>query len=679
MMSFRVGLGAVVALVLAAPAMAVDDAFRQALQLERARMPAPPFERSAFLATAVLSSVALAPDGAHLAWLRGADDRRSLWMSRTDGGAPRELLKATDATSLLWSHDSQWLFIVSPSRLLAIPTSAGLAARAVTDLGGATQREVMDVDPTQAASVIVREARRDAAGRVAAWQLSRMSMDASSARLADAPDRITGFSLAADGALAYLQVVNASSLLNQRVASDGSRSEAFRCTEMHRCALWPRLDNEGRLIFLGDLGGTLRALQRREDDGAITTLAIDPRREADVDELAADAVSGLPAIATYRATDVDSRGIDVATQQHVDRIRSRFPGKALGFQPGQRKWLVTERGGGMQGARYHLYDPATGVMTDAPDGPAVSARAGRPVAWLPESGMATQLPFDWTASDGMRLHGFVRVPPGKDSARLPVVALIHGGPWGNVAANEFGTGVAQLLVNRGYVVFEPNFRGSTGYGRDYMLAARGDFGNGRVQKDITEGVRALLSEGVGDARRVGIVGASFGGYSTLLGLTWQPELFRVGVAFVPPSDFAWDLTWIGRTTEAAKLSTLLPFEQWMTLVGMDPHDAPHMDRLHREAPLANAERMNRPLLIIAGGQDQRVALRGVLGYVAQLRRLRKDVSLWVDPVSGHSDARPLAKEAGIYLMADMLHRYLGGEPDTPPDAELADYMKSTRM
>ena len=104
-----------------------------------------------------------------------------------------------------------------------------------------------------------------------------------------------------------------------------------------------------------------------------------------------------------------------------------------------------------------------------------------------------------------------------------------------------------MLANRGYVVYEPNFRGSTGFGRAYMRAGKGDFGNGRVQQDIVEGVRFLAAQGIGDASRAGIVGASFGGYSALLGVTFQPELFRVGVAAVPPADLGWVLRWYSRT------------------------------------------------------------------------------------------------------------------------------------
>jgi dipeptidyl aminopeptidase/acylaminoacyl peptidase len=412
----------------------------------------------------------------------------------------------------------------------------------------------------------------------------------------------------------------------------------------------------------------------------VVNLLDDDSADGELDDIAADPVSASPLAARFAGTTVHYQGTDVSAQRHIDAIERRYPSRALLLQPGVSRWLVTERGGALQGPRFHLYDPASGHFNEVLADPPRDARGDGQARWLPESAMARQLPFSWTASDGMRLHGFVRVPPGVDPGQVPLVAVIHGGPWANVAAEEFGSGYAQFLVNRGYAVFEPNFRGSTGFGRDYMLAAAGDFGNGRVQADIVEGVRAVLAEGVGDSARVGVVGASFGGYATLLALTWQPDLFRVGVALVPPPDFAWDLTWIARSREAEVLSRKLPFERWMSLMDMDIADKAHMDSLHAQSPLVNAARMTRPLTIVAGGQDQRVALRGVLGYAATMKRLGKDVTLIVDPVAGHANESAVATEAVMYLLGDTLHRSLGGDAETPPDPPLRDYlMRNLRL
>ncbi|MDQ0009125.1 dipeptidyl aminopeptidase/acylaminoacyl peptidase [Luteibacter jiangsuensis] len=673
MTTFRVWLGALGALVLAIPAFATDEAFELALRAERERPWAARFERDAFLVRPAIADVTMSPDGKRFAFIRGVDDRRGLWLAAIDG-TERQVLASTDATGIAWTRDGRWLLVVSARRLFAVAAAGQGGSRLLAELGGAEERAFMDADPARDAAAIVRERSLEAAGSTRSWRLVRIDNEGRRELLAETPDRIGGYALDGNGRLAFLQVMHDDRMVTWRLDADGARHEALHCEEMHRCGLWPRLDGEGRPWFASDIGGSLRRLQRLERDGTLSDMLADPRGEADLADLVADPSSGLPMLGVFRGTVAINRGIDRTTQAHIDAIERHYRGRAVTLQPGRSHWLVVERGGALQGARYHLYDPVGGHFSDILDDMPRRARDGGMAQWLPEPAMARQLPFSWTASDGMRLHGFVRVPPGLDPAGVPLVAMIHGGPWGQVAPEEFGTGYAQFLVNRGYAVFEPNFRGSTGFGRDYMLAAKGDFGNGRVQQDIVEGTQALLAAGVGDESRVGIVGASFGGYSTLLGLTWQSELFHVGVALVPPADFAWDLTWITRTREAQVLSAVLPFERWMSLVALDLGDRERMGSLHMQSPLANAARMNRPLTILAGGDDQRVALRGVLGYVARLTLLGKDVTLLVDPVAGHQNERAVAREAGMYLMAEALRGPFDGVAETPPDPTLREYL-----
>jgi len=667
MKPFRGWFGALLALVSVTPVVATDASFLYAVRAEQARAKAPRFERADFLVQPAITHVGLSPDGTRLGFLRGADERPGLWLREPDG-TERQLLASSDANDLAWTRDGQWLLVVSPTRLFAIAVRGGHASRLLTPLGGIDERTFMGVDPSRAASVFVRERE----GR-----LLRIDIAGGERVVAELPQRIDGYALDRRGHVSFLQAMQGDASVVWRVGPRGDRSEVLRCVAMHRCALWPLTDDKGRALLLGDIGGSRRTLQRLENDGHVANLLGDPQPDGELDDVAGDPASALPLAARFAGTTVRYLGIDAEAQRHIDAIERRYPSRALLFQPGTSRWLVTERGGALHGPRYHLYDPASGAFADILADAPLRARGGGMAHWLPERAMARQIPFSWTASDGMRLHGFVRVPPGADPAHVPLVAMIHGGPWANVSAEEFGSGYAQFLVNRGYAVFEPNFRGSTGFGRDYMLAAAGDFGNGRVQADVVEGVRALLGEGVGDPARVGIVGASFGGYTTLLGLTWQPELFRVGVALVPPPDFAWDLTWIARSREAEVLSRKLPFERWMSLMGLDLADKARMDRLHVQSPLANAARMTRPLTIVAGGADQRVALRGGLGYAATMNMEGKDVTLFVDPAAGHASESAVAHEAVMYILGDTLHRHLGGDPETPPDPSLRDYLVRT--
>lgn len=657
-----------------------DDvvALRAAIAAERARAPARLFPRASFMLRPAVVAATLSPDGSRVACLRARGNQRSVWLLPAAGGKARQLLAQTDARELAWTRDGRWLLLETPRQLFALAAAGQGGSGIVATLRGSDAREFAGVDLARPAAALLLEHRRPQTGVQERWRLLRADVRGKRTLLHEDSHQIADAAFDTDGRLAYLQRVEGETLVIHRVDAAGHLHPLLRCERLHRCALLPRTDDAGRLLLSNDLRGSLRRLSRVDGDGSLQLLHVDPRGEADLDEVVVDPATGQPLVASYRSTVAANYGLTPQAQRHLDAIKTHFPRRNMGMQIGHgeaARWLLSEQASTLQPRRWHLYDPRNGGFREILDLAPRTDRGHRAARWLPEAAMARKLPVAWRASDGMRLHGFLWLPPGRDPRTLPLVALVHGGPWNKVNPGEFGGGYSQFLVNRGYAVFEPNFRASTGYGRDYVFAARGDFGNGRVQQDIVEGVRWLLAQGIGDADRVGIAGGSFGGYSTLLGVTFQPELFKVGVAIVPPPDFAWDLRWISRSNEALNLSRYIPFDAWLRMLSLDLDDKAAMARLHAQSPLANAAKMRRPLLLFAGGQDHRVAVRGVLGYAVQLKVLERDVSLLVDSQAGHHNDAPLAREAYLYLLELMLHAHLGGATPAPPDLELRDYLR----
>jgi dipeptidyl aminopeptidase/acylaminoacyl peptidase len=194
-----------------------------------------------------------------------------------------------------------------------------------------------------------------------------------------------------------------------------------------------------------------------------------------------------------------------------------------------------------------------------------------------------------------------------------------------------------------------------------------------VQQDIVDGTRWLLDHGIGDPERVGMVGASYGGYATLIALSFTPELFKVGTAAVPPGDF-------GRVVReysgsAEEFVPGVPIGVSMRDLGVDPHDAGVAERLRAQSPIAHAANMRRALVVFAGGEDDRVPIRGVTHYAALLQSLGKDVSLFVDADSGHGLTDPRTREAWFYLQETILQRVLGGSQPEAPSAALRAHLK----
>ena len=153
--------------------------------------------------------------------------------------------------------------------------------------------------------------------------------------------------------------------------------------------------------------------------------------------------------------------------------------------------------------------------------------------WIDPAKMSPMKPIQYTARDGLVIHGFLTIPNGSDGKNLPLIVHPHGGP---TARDYWGWNAdVQFLANRGYAVFQPNFRGSTGYGNKLRLAGFREWG-GKMQNDITDGVKYLIAKGIADATRIGIYGASYGGYATMAGLCFTPELYRCGINYVGVTD-----------------------------------------------------------------------------------------------------------------------------------------------
>ena len=649
------------------PAQAAES-LRAAEAAQRALPRAPRLPRAAFLENRTLVAAELSPAGDAVAYLREQKNSRALWLLPTGGGNARMLVGSTQAEQVMWSRDGRWLFLRA-SRVLTMVGRDGRTGVRVP-LGGSERRRVIKLDPSQPAAVLLGE--RVAAGKGERWRVVRMDARGRRTVLREDARWMHDVALDAAGRIVALARFEGDHDALYRVRPDGTLHEVLRLRPMERLDLLAaRAD--GSLLMAGNPAGTapggdFRRVMRLDANDRLQTLHQDPRGEADLDEVVVDPRTQQPLAASYRSTVAATYGIGDAQAVVADIVR-RFPGRDIGLQAGSgasARWLVSERAATLRDPRWYLYDPRDGRLRRILDDPGITAGAPE------EAALARKLAIAYTASDGRRVHGFVLLPPGVDAAHAPLIAHVHGGP-----INHFRPGfdgVAQFLANRGYVVFQSNFRGSTGHGRAYTFAPDGDYGNGRVQRDIMEGVRWLLAQGIGDAARVGIVGHSFGGYSALLGLTFQPDLFKVGVAGSPPADLGWGMRWLVDAGEQGDLPDR-SLKQTLHALSLDATDPGVFARLHAQSPLANASKMRRPLLLMAGGADRTVAIRSVIDYVARLKAQGSPVTLLVEPNGGHSPVEPVPREAYLFAMESMLQRHLGGPQPEPPGPRLRAYLR----
>jgi len=258
-------------------------------------------------------------------------------------------------------------------------------------------------------------------------------------------------------------------------------------------------------------------------------------------------------------------------------------------------------------------------------------------------------PIQFKATDGRVIHGYLSLPKNAGDKALPTVLHVHGGPW---ARDRWGfqTNV-QFLANRGYAVLQINYRGSYGYGRDHLYAAVGEFA-GLMHQDLIDGLDWAIDRGYTDPDQVAIMGGSYGGYATLVGMTMTPDRFRCGIDTVGVSDLA---TLLEDTPAYWKSS--LPL--WHHFVG-DPANPEDRKRMDAKSPLNYAEDMQGRLLIVHGRNDPRVLVNQSDRMYQALKAANKDVQYFVINDEGHGFRHWKNQMKYLRKIEDFLADCIGG-------------------
>lgn len=244
--------------------------------------------------------------------------------------------------------------------------------------------------------------------------------------------------------------------------------------------------------------------------------------------------------------------------------------------------------------------------------------------WLKEEELCEMKSIKYTSRDGLTIHGYLTLPLNVPSKNLPVIVNPHGGPWARDTWT-FKQDV-QFLANRGYAVLQMNFRGSTGFGKAFWEASFKEWGL-KMQDDITDGVHWLIESGIADPKRIGIYGGSYGGYATLAGITFTPDLYACAIDFVGVSNLF------------TFMETIPPYwkpflEKLYVMVG-NPNDPEDNQRLKATSPVFHVDKIKVPLFIAQGAKDPRVAQAESDQIVAALKERNVEVQYLLKENEGH--------------------------------------------
>ncbi|MBR9861540.1 S9 family peptidase [bacterium] len=276
--------------------------------------------------------------------------------------------------------------------------------------------------------------------------------------------------------------------------------------------------------------------------------------------------------------------------------------------------------------------------------------------WINEDEMADMQPITYTSRDGLTIHGYLTLPKGVKAKNLPVVINPHGGPW---ARDFWGFNPeVQFLANRGYAVLQMNFRGSTSYGREFWEKSFKQWGQ-TMQDDITDGVEWLKEQGVADPERIAIYGGSYGGYATLAGLTYTPNLYACGVDYVGVSNLF------------TFMETIPPY--WTPYIAMlhemvgDPEQDSAM--LAQYSPSLNADKIVAPLFIAQGANDPRVKKSESDQMVEAMKERGVDVQYMVKDDEGHGFRNEENRFDFYEAMESFLEKHLNAAEEVSASAE----------
>jgi dipeptidyl aminopeptidase/acylaminoacyl peptidase len=334
----------------------------------------------------------------------------------------------------------------------------------------------------------------------------------------------------------------------------------------------------------------------------------------DVDGLSYSRKRKVLTMVTWEGAKREKHILDEHTKELMAKLEAKFPGYEVAIasqnddETKRTIWVGSDKVTG----RFYYHE-------DGQDEPLLLCDR---TPWLKEEHMADMKPITYTSRDGLTIHGYLTLPKSREPKNLPVVVNPHGGPW---ARDGWGFNPeVQFLANRGYAVLQMNFRGSTGYGRKFWEASFKQWGKA-MQDDVTDGVQWLIKEGIADPKRVAIYGASYGGYATLAGITYTPDLYACAVDYVGVSDLF--------TFQRTIPPYWAPFKAMMfEMVGDPAKDSLLLDE---GSPARHADRIKTPLFIAQGANDPRVKKSESDQMVAALKARGVEVEYMVKDNEGH--------------------------------------------
>ncbi len=631
----------------------------------------PIIDRAAFFGEIQIAGAQISPDGQYLSFLKPYKGTRNIWIKKASEPFSAARPMSAEATrpirSYFWSRDSKYLlysqdtggdenfnvYAIDPAKP-ADATSGVPPTRALTSLKG-VRTQIFAAPKAKPDTLYIGLNDRDAQ-----WHdLYELTISTGDKKLLRKnTERIAGWDFDHDGNLRMAERTNqAGDTEILRVDADGFK-QIYSCTVLENCGV-ANFDASNKQVYVITNKGSLDLSELELMDpgtGTATKFESDPENRVDVAGVEMSEIDHHIYFTEYQDDRQRLYFKDKDFEKEYRWLQSKLTGKEIGFgarSQDENIWIVSATSDMEPGETYLWNRKAKSLELQY-----------RIREELPRASLSERKPYHFKSSDGLEIPAYLTLPKGLPAKNLPLVLFPHGGPW---ARDGYGYDTfAQFLSNRGYAVLQPNFRASTGYGKKFLNAGNGEWGR-KMQDDLTWGVKALVADGTVDAKRVGIAGGSYGGYATLAGVAFTPDVYAAAVAIVAPSNLITLLDAIPPYWEAGR-------KQMYTRMA-DPTTADGKALLMAESPLTHAKAIVTPLMVVQGKNDPRVNIRESNQIVSAVRDNGKPIEYLVAPDEGHGFARPINNLAMVTAMEEFLQKYLGGRDQKEVPADVAAKLK----
>lgn len=607
----------------------------------------PLFDRQLFFGDPEISGATISPDGRFISFLRPYHGVRNIWVKLRDEPFDRARPVTADASrpvgqygQYLWSQDSKFILYAQDQggdenfNLYAVDVTVAPEpgrevppTRNLTNLRGV--RTTLYGNPRTKPDI----AYIGLNDRDRAWHdLYELNLSTGQRTLLRKNDKqISTWLFDLDGNLR----------LGQRAATNGDTQilrldpggdkPIYQCTVFETCNV-VAFHPDGRHVYLFTNAGTgtnvIHLALLDVMSGQERPVVAAPGGRVDLASIAVSAQTQQVVGAMYYDDMRHYIWLDKSMAADYRFLRQHAPGPGLDVSPAggtrDHRWMLATFSSDTEPGATYLLDRQTRTLS--------FQFSIRPA--LPRSSLARMQPIRYRSTDGLEIPAYLTLPVGIAPQGLPLVVMPHGGPWSRDiwVFNPW----TQFFANRGFAVLQPNFRGSTGYGKRFEDAGNRQWGT-KMQDDITFGVRHLIAKGIVDPQRVAIYGGSYGGYTTLAGVTFTPELYRAAVDYVGPTNLI------------TLINSLPPY--WAPIHRMfiertgDPSTPEGRAQLARQSPINFVQRIRTPMIVIQGANDPRVNREESDSIVRALYERGSEVEYLVADNEGHGFVTPLSQEA----------------------------------